>query len=59
MPSKKMTDAKDDAMDKKKGIAENSAKDKALDKKRGVPESTFGNETEHLRPGTKTARRKG
>jgi hypothetical protein len=34
----KMTDAKDDRMDKKAGIKENSKKDKALDKKRGVPE---------------------
>lgn len=36
-PVKKMSKAdKDDAYDKKKGIAEDSKRDKKLDKKRGV-----------------------
>lgn len=34
----KMTDARDDKMDKKANIKEGSAKDRALDKSRGVPE---------------------
>lgn len=34
----KMTEARDDRMDKKAGIKENSPRDVALDKKRGVPE---------------------
>lgn len=38
MATKKMTEAKDDKLDKKAGIKEGSARDKALDKKRGVPE---------------------
>ena len=37
MMKMKMTEKRDDKMDKKAGIKENSKKDMALDKKRGVP----------------------
>ena len=49
----KMTDAKDDRMDKKAGIKEASKQDKALDKKRGVPE------TESFKKGGKVKFSKG
>lgn len=35
-PKKKMTQKKDDFLDKKAGIKENSPKDKMIDKKRGL-----------------------
>ena len=37
-PARKMTAARDDAMDKRAGVREGSARDKALDARRGVPE---------------------
>lgn len=41
MASKRMTPAQDDALDKKKGIKENSKKDMALDKKRGISDDAM------------------
>jgi hypothetical protein len=38
--ARKMTEAQDDAYDKKHGIKEGSKKDQALDKKRGLPADT-------------------
>lgn len=49
MATRKMTDEKDDLLDKKAGIREGSKKDTALDKKRGVPEDDLKG-TKNLKP---------